>query len=963
MTRAATSQVLLDSARAYGARGWAVMPVHSIEGGHCTCPDGEGCSSPGKHPRTQHGLKEASTDLRRIQRWWARWPDANVAIVTGAVSGLVVLDVDGYHGGDDTLAALVAEHEPLPSTLQVITGGDGMHYLFAHPGEEIRNTAGKKLGPGLDVRGDGGYVVAAPSLHASGRRYEWVDAEVVPAPMPGWMFEKLRKPLPAAPPAPVPVQRPDSGGTPYGLQALARELAEVRGTAQGGRNHQLNESAFVLGQLVAGGELNEGLVVAELAAAGMTIGLGEGEVAKTIASGIGGGKERPRTAPERYGPAEWVAPRSWEPPPGDDDAPPLDDDHPGRRLALVAGGEGDPPAPGVVPAEDDGPGEEYLNRTDLGNARRLVRAHGAVLHYVPQWKTWLIWNGARWRPDSDGEVHRRAKAVAQAIQFEAAGRPFEERDALRKWALRSEASARLEAMVQVAATEAGIPVDPQALDADQWLLNVLNGTVDLRTGELLKHDPAHLITKMAPVVYDPEARLDMWEEFLEEATDGDEAMVAFLRRAAGYSLTADTGEEKLFFVHGPSASGKSTFLDALQAAMGDYAKTARFETFLAHHDNGGATGDVARLAGARMVMAIEAAEGRKLAEGLVKSLTGGDLVTARFMYQSEFEYRPAFKLWLAANAAPKVDHRDDAMWRRILRVRFEHVVPLERRRPELKRSLRDPASGGPAILAWAVRGCVEWQEEGLGVPPGVEEATEAYREQMDPLADFIDECCVVDEQLWVESGALYKAYAEWARGAGVKQPMTRRAFTDVVGDRGFDRERRRLGGQPKRIWIGIGLADTTTRAADESSLAPAVSPVPQDSEQGELLVPADTAGTADTRDAGSGTRDAVISPASRAKSRADLGVYSSRDAVPQEEGGFTHSARAGSQLSENDVTASLRHAGTPEPTVEDERQRDEAGWIILDRAIGACVVCGEPCRSWDPDDHPRHPLCKLGEAS
>ncbi len=189
------------------------------------------------------------------------------------------------------------------------------------------------------------------------------------------------------------------------------------------------------------------------------------------------------------------------------------------------------------------------------------------------------------------------------------------------------------------------------------------------------HRREDLITKVCPTRYEPGARSDLLDRFLDEATGGNRELRDFLQRAVGYSLTGDVSEEVLFFVHGPGRSGKSTFMEALKATLGDYAKSADFESFVQRRDAGAVRNDIAELAGRRFVVSIEVDEGKKLAEGLVKLITGGDTVRARFLYQEAFDFVPQFKLWLAANHAPKVKHDDSAMWRRILRIPFENIVP------------------------------------------------------------------------------------------------------------------------------------------------------------------------------------------------------------------------------------------------------------------------------------------------
>lgn len=275
---------------------------------------------------------------------------------------------------------------------------------------------------------------------------------------------------------------------------------------------------------------------------------------------------------------------------------------------------------------------------------------------------------------------------------------------------------------------------PKDYDVDTMKLNVVNGTIDLRTGRLLPHNPADFITKLSPVEYDPDAQLDLWDEVLDTATDSDTDLQDFLQTTVGYSLTGDVGEEKLFFVHGPTATSKSTFLEAIKSTLGDYAETADFESFLRKPPQSGTLrNDIASLAGKRFVTSIEVDEGRKLAEGLIKILTGGDKIKARFLYHEGFEFVPQFKLWLAANHEPKISDNDDAIWRRIAKVPFTHALPKKDRKPTVKATLRNPAIAGSAILAWAVKGCLKWQKEGLVVPEVVERATENYRLEQDPL--------------------------------------------------------------------------------------------------------------------------------------------------------------------------------------------------------------------------------------
>ena len=441
--------------------------------------------------------------------------------------------------------------------------------------------------------------------------------------------------------------------------------------------------------------------------------------------------------------------------------------------------------------------------SDSGNAERILARHGQDIRYCHPQKTWYIYDDVRWCSDRRGRMMHIAKCIARALYEEAAEIGDDDaRKACADFARRCESTDRKKAALVSAQSEPGIPAVPEEFDADPFLLNCANGTVDLRTGELRPHCRADLITRLCPVQYDPAARSPVWDRFLEQATGSDRDVSKFLQRAIGYSLTGATTEEVLFFVHGPGGSGKSTFLEAIKAVLGEYGKSADFETFISRRDAGTIRNDIAELAGRRFVVSIEVDEGKKLAEGLVKLLTGGDTVRARFLYQEAFDYVPQFKLWLAANHAPKVRHDDSAMWRRILRIPFDQVIPKEKRDPSLKARLKDVNESGPAILAWAVEGCLRWQEERLQVPEAVSDATEQYRLDMDPLQDFIADCCVLHPAAWAPAAQLRHAYEEYCKQNGQKHLLPPREFTDGLKSRGCTRDRRHAG----HGWLGVGLS-------------------------------------------------------------------------------------------------------------------------------------------------------------
>jgi putative DNA primase/helicase len=457
------------------------------------------------------------------------------------------------------------------------------------------------------------------------------------------------------------------------------------------------------------------------------------------------------------------------------------------------------------------PAATGFSLSDLGNARRLVALHGKDFFYCQLNKKWYCWNGRVWAVDSTAQVERWAKDVPADLYREAADcRDFKEREARGKFALKCEDSRRILAMVRLAQSEPGVPVLPSAFDAQPWLLNCANGTIDLRTGQLRPHCRDDLLTCMAPVNYMPDASCDLWERFLYQIQDvsrqpaSADRMVMFLQRAIGYALTGSTQEQCLFVMWGGGANGKSTLLNLVKEVLGSYAMHTPTETLLAKNRGGDIPTDVARLDGPRLVTASEVDRGRRLAESLVKELTGQDTVSARFLYGEYFDFKPQFKLFLSTNNKPVIRGADNAIWRRIkmipFNVQFGEGMDLPRD-DGLADKLRAEYEG---ILAWMVRGCLYWQEEGLAPPAEVTEAIAAYRAEMDVLAEFMEDCCLVGPGLTVTAGDIYSAYLTWAGEAGLrdKEQMKQRTFGICLTERGFKKNK---GAGGKRMWRGVGL--------------------------------------------------------------------------------------------------------------------------------------------------------------
>ncbi len=437
-----------------------------------------------------------------------------------------------------------------------------------------------------------------------------------------------------------------------------------------------------------------------------------------------------------------------------------------------------------------------LNLTDAGNGERL-RAHvGDRFAYVHAWGSWMHFDGVRWQRDGSGEAVLGALHTLRSMAAEAAKVPDgDHRAELVKHALDSESSARIGAMLTLG--QAMLPVDTEALDRDPDLLNVANGTLDLRTGELRPHDRRDWITRVVPVAFDPAVTCPRWEAFLDRVLGGSADLVAFVQRAVGYSLTGHTNEQVLLLLYGVGANGKSTFLETLRALLGDYAAITDFTTFL-KRDGEGARNDLARLVGTRFVSAVEAEAGKPLAEALVKQLTGGDTITARFLFREFFDFRPQFKIWLAANHKPHVSGSDHGIWRRIRLVPFTITIPEAERDPRLTAKLAEEL---PGILAWAVRGCLAWREHGLDTPEAVRAATNAYREEVDVYGGFLEDICLPGAHASVTAKELYAAYTAWCEANG-ERPRSQKALAGGLRERGLEAAK---GTKGIRIWRGIRL--------------------------------------------------------------------------------------------------------------------------------------------------------------
>lgn len=446
------------------------------------------------------------------------------------------------------------------------------------------------------------------------------------------------------------------------------------------------------------------------------------------------------------------------------------------------------------------PSADDPHATDLGNAKRLVERHGADLHYCKARNSWLVWDGRRWAWDDSGETERRAKETVLSWYAEAAELSPKERKKLIAHAMRCEAVSRIKAMLELARSEPGVPVAMRDLDRDPWALNVQNGTLDLRTGELRPHAREDLMTRLVPVDYDPLEECPAFLAYLTEIMEGKTDLVQFLQRAIGYSLTGLTVERCMFILWGGGKNGKSTLLDTLLELLADHAARTNTDTLMATK-YAGIPNDIAALKGMRFVFASEGEEGRRLAESKIKDITGGDTISARFMRGEWFSFRPEFKIWLGTNHKPEIRGTDDAIWDRIRLVPFNVRIPPAEQDKALKDKLLTEA---PGILAWAVDGCLAWQRDGLGEPAEVVEATQGYRSAEDVIGRFLGERCEFHETANVTKKALYGAYKSWCEDFG-ERFVTQKAFGMSLIERELSDGWSGESKSRARTWIGISL--------------------------------------------------------------------------------------------------------------------------------------------------------------
>jgi putative DNA primase/helicase len=434
--------------------------------------------------------------------------------------------------------------------------------------------------------------------------------------------------------------------------------------------------------------------------------------------------------------------------------------------------------------------------TDAGQARRFVDQYGDRLRFDHTRRIWLKFGPHYWTPDADAEVKRLAIDLAREQFFRAGDEPnLKTRETIAKFAIQMQNRRKVEDTLELAKCLLPIADDGQRWNADPFLLATPWAVVDLRTGHVHDGKPEDLISYHTIAKSDPLATCPRWRQFLGEIFGGDEALIQYVQRAAGYSATGDMREQIVFLCFGHGANGKSTFLEVLSHVLGSYAYGAAFSTFEASRQSSiGA--DVAAMAGRRLIISSETSSGSRFNESRLKAWSGGDTMNARHLYGHPFEFKPVGKIWLAVNHKPAVTDDSFGFWRRLHLIPFEQTFTGSSEDRTLKATLQAEAAG---ILNWLIDGALAWQRGGLNAPSCVLAARDAYQREEDPLGDFLEEACLFGPELWSAASQVWKTYQAWCLQQGVKS-LSRKLFGQAMAKRVESRH-----AEFGRMYVGMGL--------------------------------------------------------------------------------------------------------------------------------------------------------------
>lgn len=436
---------------------------------------------------------------------------------------------------------------------------------------------------------------------------------------------------------------------------------------------------------------------------------------------------------------------------------------------------------------------------DTGNADRFMDTFGKLVKYSYIDKCWYCYNGGYWETDNEGKVAQYIDMTVDNMRNEklhvsADVDPEKAKEAWDKFLKKTRSNSSKKAILSE--VQHRVPVLHGEFDQDKTLLNTSNGYVDLSSGILYEHDIKKMFSQQADVDYTDNIDCPEWSEFLDQIFDNDQELIHYIQKAVGYSATGSIKEQVMFILYGNGRNGKSIFIDTISDILGTYAKSMQADSIMVRQNSSGANSDIARLESARLVTSSEPNEGVRLDEGLVKQLTGGDKVTARYLYGKEFEFKPQFKLWLATNHKPIIRGTDDGIWRRLMLIPFKVQIPTDKVDKDLKYKLQRESVG---ILNWIVEGALMWQREGLNPPASVTNASRQYREEMDVISLFVDDCCEVSDSYRAPAGELFKKYQSWAN-ENSEYSMSKQKFGREMRQK-FEMEKTRNG----RFYLGLKI--------------------------------------------------------------------------------------------------------------------------------------------------------------
>ncbi len=430
--------------------------------------------------------------------------------------------------------------------------------------------------------------------------------------------------------------------------------------------------------------------------------------------------------------------------------------------------------------------------TEMGLAETHVDLHADRIRYVPSWGSWLLWNGKRWERDERKGAEALARITVRFLQAEAAlgNLSRTEREAQLKFAASMETAYRVQSFLTLASSDQRIVATPAELDTDPIVLNTPHGVVDLIGGKIRPATPEDLVTKMTAVGPDFTKEPVKFLSFLDDIFQGSEEIIGFVRRWLGYCLIGHAREQKALIAWGEGQNGKNTLFNLIVKIIGDYAREIGVSTFFENRSGGGIPNDVAALQGLRLAVTSENSEGRFLEEERFKTVVGGDPIQARFLHGEFFTFRPVLKLVIHSNNRPRIKASDFGMWRRIILLPFYWRCPEEKKNKGLEDELFHEEGG--AILAWMLKGCREYQNRGLDIPPELQSATEEYRDSEDQVARFIAECCTATPGASEMLKTVFEKYQEWAKTNG-EGAMSAKRFSQGLARRNIGSEHTRAG--------------------------------------------------------------------------------------------------------------------------------------------------------------------------